>query len=197
MAGKKKKLSHGTKVAKIRVASNSATDTKQTSTRQVVSRSPAARTTKAATGAVASLEEQARAVRAQKALVELAELRLVHKAGGERKTQKEIAHLLGVSQPTVSRMAQKIKQTPRAIQTEPREIINQRTVGRIDSLEMMSLLVSFDYEPARYDPTSGDGFLRGDWHQIEDALVNDLITDEEYEKLAYEVATKNPTSASE
>ena len=35
-----------------------------------------------------------------------------------------------------------------------------------------------------YDPTGGDGFIRGEWRQVESALLSGLITDEEYERIA-------------
>jgi hypothetical protein len=38
----------------------------------------------------------------------------------------------------------------------------------------------------QYDPTGGDGFIRGDWRQVESALLAGLITDEEYERIARE-----------
>lgn len=43
--------------------------------------------------------------------------------------------------------------------------------------------------PGCYDPTGGDGFVRGDWRQIENALIAGLITDEEYERIAREAPT--------
>jgi hypothetical protein len=36
----------------------------------------------------------------------------------------------------------------------------------------------------QYDPTGGDGFIRGEWRQVENALLAGLITDEEYERIA-------------
>jgi len=38
----------------------------------------------------------------------------------------------------------------------------------------------------QYDPTGGDGFIRGEWRQVESALLAELITDEEYEQIARE-----------
>ena len=38
----------------------------------------------------------------------------------------------------------------------------------------------------QYDPTGGDGFIRGEWRQVESALLAGLITDEEYERIARE-----------
>ena len=43
----------------------------------------------------------------------------------------------------------------------------------------------------QYDPTGGDGFIRGEWRQVESALLAGLITDEEYERIA---VTHDPLS---
>ena len=59
----------------------------------------------------------------------------------------------------------------------------------------MNMLLSYAYTPGRHDPTGGGGFVRGDWRQIENALIAGLITDEEYERIAREAPTAKPTSA--
>lgn len=134
----------------------------------------------------AQIRLAARKVRAQKELTQLAELRLIHRATAIKASQDSIATLLGTSQPTVSRLIKRIEQAPWLLEPSPREIINQRAVGQIDTETMLNTLVSYSYAPGSYDPTGGDGFLRGDWRQIEDALVSGLITDEEYERVARE-----------
>lgn len=136
-----------------------------------------------------SMEEigaAAKVVRARKELNQLAELRLIHRAARISAPQDAIAALLGTSQPTVSRALKRIEQDPAVLDPSPREAINQRAVGQIDTESMMGSLVSYRYAPGSYDPTAGDGFVRGDWRQIEDALVAGLITDAEYERIARE-----------
>ena len=132
----------------------------------------------------------ARRVRAKKELADVGVLRLVDQSLLAQTRQEDIAGMLGTSQSTISRMTQRIRQQPSELQPTPREIINQRNAGQINDTEMMRQLENFNYEPLRYEPTPGDGVLRGDWRGIEDALVNDLITEEEYEQLARRISAK-------
>lgn len=136
----------------------------------------------------------ARTVRAQKELTSLAELRIVYQAVQKNEPQARIAVSLGVSQPTISRMVDRIRVRPTELEKSPREIINRREVGEITGAQMMRDLEKFAYSPQQYDPTGGDGFLRGDWRQIEQALVDDLISDAEYEHLARRISLKSAGS---
>ncbi len=77
---------------------------------------------------------------------------------------------------------------PSVLEPGPTETINLRTAGLIDTDTMMETLIAYSYEPGRYDPTGGDGFIRGSWRQIEDALAAGLITNEEYERVAREAS---------
>ena len=137
----------------------------------------------------------AKVVRAQKELLHLVELRLIHQAAKAKTSQSAIAALLGTSQPTVSRIAKQIKQNPSILEPSPSEIINRRAVGQINTDAMMSTLLSYAYIPGQYDPSGGDGFLRGNWRQIESALITGLITDEEYERIARGAPTAKPARA--
>jgi hypothetical protein len=142
------------------------------------------------------VSEAAKVLRAYKELVRLAELRLIHQARRSKTSQNVIAALLGTSQPTVSRIAKQIDQTPSVLEPSPSEIINQRAVRQIDDETMMNMLLAYAYTPGRHDPTGGDGFVRGDWRQIENALIAGLITDEEYERIAHEAPTAKPARVS-
>lgn len=128
--------------------------------------------------------DAAKVVRAQKELLRLSELRLVHQAARSRTSQDALAVLLGTSQPTVSRLSKQIALDPSILEPSPSEIINLRAVGQIDAEEMMEALMTYTYSAGQYDPTSGDGFIRGAWRQMEDALTAGLISDDEYERIA-------------
>lgn len=132
------------------------------------------------------VSEAAKVVRAQKELLHVAELRLVDQAARSKTSQAALAGLLGTSQPTISRLVKQIAQDPSVLEPCPTETINLRTAGLIDTDTMMEALIAYSYEPGRYDPTGSDGFVRGSWRQIEDALTAGLITDEEYERVARE-----------
>ena len=133
------------------------------------------------------VSEAAKFVRLQKELLHIAELRVIALAAKVNTSQSAIAALLGTSQPTVSRIAKQIELNPRILESSPTEVINRRAVGEIDGDEMMEALLSYSFMPGQYDPTGGDGFIRGDWRQVESALMAGLITDEEYERIAREV----------
>lgn len=137
--------------------------------------------------------DAAKLVRAHKELLRLAELRLVHQAKRAGMSQDTVAALLGTSQPTISRIAKQIAQDPSMLELRPSEVINQRTVGQIDTGTVLSALMTYTYRPGSYNPAGGDGYLRGDWLQIENALATGLITDEEYDHVAREAST--PRSA--
>lgn len=49
----------------------------------------------------------------------------------------------------------------------------------------------------QYDPTGGDGYLRGDWRKAENALLAGLITDDEYETLAHILPSTSRQSGEE
>lgn len=61
-----------------------------------------------------------------------------------------------------------------------------RQKGKIFSQDMMAILLSKTYTSGTYDPTGGDGYVRGDWADIEDSLTEGLLTHEEYMRLAVE-----------
>ncbi|NQW73248.1 MAG: hypothetical protein HQ453_10995 [Actinobacteria bacterium] len=133
------------------------------------------------------VSEAAKFVRLQKELLQIAEWRVIGLAAKVNTSQSAIAALLGTSQPTVSRIAKQIELNPRILESSPTEVINRRAVGEIDGDEMMEALLSYSFMPGQYDPTGGDGFIRGDWRQVESALMAGLITDEEYERIARDV----------
>lgn len=52
--------------------------------------------------------------------------------------------------------------------------------------------------PRGYDPTGGDGYIRNEaWTEVENALLDGIITDEEYELLAYETDPSDQDSIRE
>lgn len=141
------------------------------------------------------VRDAAKVIRARKELNRVHEMRLIHTAVEANTSQDDIAALLGTSQPTISRITHQIKKTPSLLHQSPSEIINQRVVGDIDTETMMDSLTSYAYSPAGYDPAGSDGFVRGDWRQIENALTAGLITGQEYERVARATSTTKPERA--
>ena len=130
-------------------------------------------------------QEHARTLKAQEDLLRLSKLRLVAE-GVKITSQDKVAASLGISQATVHRLVNKIRNDPAALEETPTEIIDRRAVGAIDDDEMMAALLVRSYSHGRHDPTGGDGYIRGTWSEIERALGKGLLSDEEYERLARE-----------
>lgn len=61
--------------------------------------------------------------------------------------------------------------------------MGKRLENLVETDQMMKELQSYKFDPSRYDPTGGDGFVRGDWREVEDVLMDGVITDDEYEKM--------------
>ena len=141
------------------------------------------------------VRDAAKVIRARKELNRVDEMRLIHQAVKAKTSQDDIAALLGTSQPTISRISHQIEKTPSLLHQSPSEIINQRVVGDIDTETMMETLIAYAYSPAGYDPAGSDGFIRGEWRQVENALTAGLITDQEYEHVAREASTAKPERA--
>ena len=153
--------------------------------------------TKSTPGAVhhhREIEAVARHLRAVKEQLSISEARLIVEAKHQRKTQAETALLLSISQPTVSRVLREVKQAPEILSVKPREIINRFLLGQIDRETMLQMLMRHEYVSALYDPTGGDGYIAGDWKQVEQAFIDGELTDEEYERIASSAPLVNAVS---
>ena len=140
--------------------------------------------------AASQLRAQALVLRAQENLLRRMKLRHVATALNI-KSQDEIAHSLGTSQATVSRMAKLIKAEPQVLAVTPTEMMERRAVGAIDDQTMMAHLLQQTYTAGTHDPTGGDGYVRGSWREIENGLTDGLLTDDEYERIAREAAVSS------
>lgn len=130
------------------------------------------------------LHDEPARVLAQEDLLRRARLRLVARAIQLGASQQVIGDALGLSQATVRRMARQIENDPRALETTATEVIGLATVGEITRSEMMRRLSTLPVTVAEYDPTGGEGYVRGTWDEIESALGRGLLSDGEYAQLA-------------
>ena len=121
---------------------------------------------------------------AREDLLRRARLRLVARALELGASHQVIADALGVPQPTVHRMARQIENDPRALETTATEIIGLATVGEITRGEMMRRLSTLPLTYGAYDPTGGEGYIRGSWDEIEAAVGRGLLSDQEFAQLA-------------
>ena len=143
------------------------------------------------------IEAEARHLRAMKEQLSISEARLIVEAKHQSKTQAETARLLSISQPTVSRVLREVEHAPEMLSVKPRELINRFLLGHIDRESMLQMLMHLEYAPACLDPTGGDGYVAGDWKQIEQALIDGELTDEEYERIATAAPLANAVSRDE
>ncbi|MCO4263757.1 hypothetical protein NG697_12630 [Pseudarthrobacter sp. MDT3-26] len=109
-------------------------------------------------------------------------------------SQAEIARLLAISQPEVSRILKKLKNFPELLDRTPREVILDFHGERISHDQMMHELMDWPYSFAEdAEPGNPEGALTsGDWDQIVDAVHRDLIDMADYETL---MRTVHPTAA--
>lgn len=129
------------------------------------------------------IERELRAVPARQELAEIYKLRAVHHAAQAGWTQQKIAALLGVEQPEVSRLLQRARLNPAALERTPREILLQHASGEITHDQMLTELRNWEYTygttPA--DDPIGEIYCPGTWDQIERA--GDLLTDDDYQRI--------------
>lgn len=134
--------------------------------------------------------QEAKRLRARAELDRISQLRLVAQALTEGSSQASIAVTLGISQPTVSRLARQIRAGLDVNQVTPAEIINRYAAGEIDENEMFDLLLAEPFTVGVYDPTpTGSGYVRGTWDDVQNAVGRGLITDEQYNLLATKSST--------
>lgn len=106
------------------------------------------------------IERQLRAVPARNELARILKLRAVHDAVEAGLKQRQIAELVGVEQPEISRLAKAARLTPEACERGPREVLLEYAVGLIGHKAMMDELEHWDYTFGRTDP-SGEVYLPG------------------------------------
>lgn len=127
-------------------------------------------------------------LRARARLDRLEQMRLVADAIDANAVQDSIASELGISQATVSRMVRQIRADRTILGVAPIETIYRRAAQEITTEEMMASLNGATFTLGTFDPTGGDGYLRGTWDQIATALVEGFISEGEYNLLARQVS---------
>ncbi|WP_256983425.1 winged helix-turn-helix domain-containing protein [Rhodococcus sp. 15-649-2-2] len=103
-------------------------------------------------------------------------------------SHKIISELLGtMSQATVTRALQRCSVDPDVVRETPAEVIDRCVAGEITRAEMMAALLNWRYTFGVVPTVGGvatDAYITGDWDQIEDAYYNDLIYQDEFDRLS-------------
>jgi ParB-like chromosome segregation protein Spo0J len=132
-------------------------------------------------------------------LRELADLdvrRSIFRLTDEGVSQRQIAKIVGLSQPEVSRRLKRRSLTP--VEPTPRELILRRAAGVLTTKAMMDALSSMvitsapPSAAARFD---GGATSTGSAKQLAASFQDGLLTRNEYEKLRKSVRTTRPSRA--
>lgn len=129
------------------------------------------------------IERRLRAISPRAELARLEKMRAVLDAVEAGWSQRQIARLIGVEQPEISRLLKAARLRPEVRERTPREVLLRCAVGEIAHEEMMSELEGWDYTfggPPE-DGLGADSYVRGSWDQIERAA--DLLSDDDYQRL--------------
>lgn len=141
-------------------------------------------------GTVRVTDAALRRAGAQRRLAASREVRLIVEAAIAGRSQTEIARLVGLSQPQVSRTIAAVKRQHHGALLVESEcaltIIDARDAGEIDTRTMMRKLTRVDYTDGylpHVDAVASDAYVRGSWDDIEYAFQQDRLTFEEYSEL--------------
>jgi transcriptional regulator with XRE-family HTH domain len=132
-------------------------------------------------------------------LLELADLdlrRSIFRLNDEGVSQRQIAKIVGLSQPEVSRRLKRRSLTP--AEPSPREIVLRRAAGvlstkaMMDALSSMTMTSATPSEAARFD---GAATSTGSAKQLAASFQDGLLTKNEYEKLRKSVRVAHSSHA--
>ena len=141
------------------------------------------------------IERRLRAISPRAELARLEKMRAVLDAVEAGWSQREIARLIGVEQPEISRLLKAARLRPEVRERTPREVMLRCAAGEIANEQMMRELEDWDYTfggPPEDDPVA-DSYVPGSWDQIERAA--DLLSDDDYQRLVEVITSRRATVA--
>ncbi|QIV87705.1 MarR family transcriptional regulator [Glutamicibacter mishrai] len=116
------------------------------------------------------------------------------KAAAGGMTQREMAALLGMSQPAVAKALQRAQAVPAVVgefnAASPYEMCQRYAAGFIDRAEVVRLLVEWPYKPTSWANEYGEyeESLDGTWDEVGDALRHELIDAAIYDEVLMKTA---------
>ncbi|MDN5757749.1 MAG: hypothetical protein L0H59_04340 [Tomitella sp.] len=123
--------------------------------------------------------------RAQELLGRLHTLRHIRAAYDDEVTQSQIARERGISQAHVHRLLKITENNHEIIAERPREVIWKRAVGLVTSEHMIDELANWEYATTQREPaTPLPESVPGAWTDVENALIEGLITETEVDTIA-------------
>lgn len=116
------------------------------------------------------------------------------KAAAGGMTQREMAALLGMSQPAVAKALQRAQAVPAVVgefnAASPYEVCQRYAAGFIDRAEVVRQLVAWPYKPTPWANEYGEyeESLEGTWEEVGDALRHELIDAATYDEVLRKTA---------
>ncbi|GGJ54133.1 MarR family transcriptional regulator [Glutamicibacter ardleyensis] len=111
------------------------------------------------------------------------------KAAAGGMTQREMAALLGMSQPAVAKALQRAQAVPAVVgefnAASPYELCQRYAAGFIDRAEVVRQLVAWPYKPTPWANEYGEyeESMDGTWQEVVEAADNGLIDDAIYDEV--------------
>jgi hypothetical protein len=130
-----------------------------------------------------SLVRSLRVVSAHAELISRASERLIYAATLAHLPQRQIASNLRVPQTTVHRIAKKVALEPYLSSETPRDVILAYATGEISRPMLLERLTDLA-APAERDPSGGDGYRRGTRDEIERAVGEGLLNEDDWNAIA-------------
>jgi len=104
-------------------------------------------------------------------------------------TQREMAEVLGMSQPAVAKALQRAQAVPEVVggfnAASPYEVCQRYAAGFIDRAEVVSQLATWPYKPTPWANEYGEyeESMDGTWQEVVEAADNGLIDDAIYDEV--------------
>lgn len=135
-------------------------------------------------------EMRARLLKARQRMeVDALDYKRTLKAAAGGMTQKEMAALLGMSQPAVAKALQRAQAVPAVVgefnAASPYEVCQRYAAGFIDRAEVVRQLVAWPYKPTPWANEYGEyeESMDGTWQEVVEAADNGLIDDAIYDEV--------------
>lgn len=123
----------------------------------------------------------------QRVEVDALDYKRMLKAAAGGMTQREMAALLGMSQPAVAKALQRAQAVPAVVgdfnAASPYEVCQRYAAGFIDRAEVVRQLVEWPYKPTPWANEYGEfeESMEGTWQEVVEAADNGLIDDAIYD----------------
>ncbi|WP_418907099.1 helix-turn-helix domain-containing protein [Glutamicibacter endophyticus] len=125
----------------------------------------------------------------QRVEVDVLDYKRTLKAAAECMTQREMAQVLGMSQPAVAKALQRAQEVPAVVgefnSAGPYEICQRYAAGFTERAELVRQLIDWPYKPTPWANEYGEyeESLDGTWEEVADALRHDLIDNAIYDEV--------------